>query len=235
LSSKKVVLLALSLILVVAVFIFNSSMASLQFFLDPLALIQWGGVIGIALIIFAETGLLFGFFLPGDSLLITAGILSSRGYLDLRWLILLSVVAAIAGDQFNYTMGLRGGEYLAKRYARFRVYLEKAKLFYDKYGGKAITLARFVPVIRTFAPAVAGATKMRYRDFIIYNVVGGVSWPLITILLGYVLGSTIPQIDQYLILVIAVVVLASFLPTLIELARTRSKRKQDLGVSKNQI
>lgn len=223
---KKVVLLALPLILIAAVFIFNSSITSVQFFLDPTALIQWGGVIGIGFIIFAETGLLFGFFLPGDSLLITAGILSSRGYLDLRWLILLSIVSAIAGDQFNYTIGLRGGEYLAKRYARFRVYLEKAKLFYDKYGGKAITLARFVPVIRTFAPAVAGATKMRYRDFIIYNVVGGVLWPLTTILLGYVLGRTIPQIDQYLLLVIAVVVLLSFLPTLIELIRTRRPKRK---------
>jgi len=115
---------------------------------------------------------------------------------------------------------------LTKRYERFRKYIERAKVFYDKHGGKTVTLARFIPVLRTFAPAVAGATRMKYRNFLAYNVIGGVSWPLATTLLGYILGKTVPEIDNYLVLVIAVVVLISFLPTLIHLARSWMRKRE---------
>src|SRR5438445_1742638 len=140
----------------------SNPLASIQSYLDPTTLIQWGGVVGIAAIIFVETGLFFGFFLPGDSLLITAGILASTGYLDIRWLIVLSVGGAVLGDQVNYTIGLRLVSSLEIRNERFRSYLETAEKFYEDHGSKTITLARFVPVIRTFAPAVAGAARMKY-------------------------------------------------------------------------
>jgi membrane-associated protein len=201
----------------------SNPLASIQSYLDPTTLIQWGGVVGIAAIIFVETGLFFGFFLPGDSLLITAGILASTGYLDIRWLIVLSIGGAVLGDQVNYTIGLRLGSSLERRNERFRSYLETAEKFYEDHGSKTITLARFVPVIRTFAPAVAGAAKMKYLRFVAYNIVGGVMWILTTTLLGYVLGRTIPQIGNYLLYVIAVVVVVSLIPAILGLRKMRSE------------
>lgn len=198
-------------------------LVSLPSFLDPAALIQWGGVIGIAAIIFVETGLFFGFFLPGDSLLITAGILASTGYLDIRLLIALSIGGAVIGDQVNYTIGRRLGPRLVRRNERFHSYLERAEKFYEDHGSKTVTIARFVPVIRTFAPAVAGAAKMKYPRFVAYNIAGGVLWVLTTTLLGYVLGSTIPGIDNYLLAVIAVVVGLSFIPVILEWRKMRIK------------
>jgi membrane-associated protein len=192
-------------------------------FLDPTTLIQWGGVLGIAAVIFVETGLFFGFFLPGDSLLITAGILASTGYLDLRLLIALSIGGAVMGDQVNYTIGRRLGPRLVRRNERFQSYLERAEKFYEDHGSKTVTIARFVPVIRTFAPAVAGAARMKYLRFVAYNIAGGVLWVLTTTLLGYVLGSTIPGIDNYLLVVITVVVGLSLIPVILEWRKTRSK------------
>jgi membrane-associated protein len=201
----------------------SSPLASIQSYLDPRFLIQLGGVAGVAVIIFVETGLFFGFFLPGDSLLITAGILASTGYLDLRLLISLSIGGAVLGDQLNYTIGRRLGASLVRRYERFHSYLEKAEKFYEVHGPRTITLARFVPVIRTFAPAVAGAARMKYARFVAYNIAGGVLWVLTTTLVGYVLGLTIPQIDNYLLLVIAVVVVLSLIPSLLEWRKMRSE------------
>ena len=150
---------------------------------DVRGIIQWGGIIGITGIIYVETGLFFGFFLPGDSLLVTAGILAAAGVLDIRWLILCATLAAIIGDQTGYVIGWRAGQALVKRYEKFRGHLERAHAFYEKYGSKTIVLARFVPIIRTFVPAVAGAARMNYQRFVTYNIAGGTFWVLSTCLL----------------------------------------------------
>src|SRR5215471_16858730 len=184
--------------------------------LDVRAIIQWGGIAGITAIVFVETGLFVGFFLPGDSLLVTAGILAAAGVLDIRWLILGAAVAAVAGDQTGYLIGRRAGAALTKRYEKFRLHLERAHAFYEKYGSKTIVLARFVPIVRTFVPAVAGAARMNYQRFVMYNIMGGVFWVLSTSLLGFVLGRTIPNIDRYLHLVIAIVIFLSILPSILE-------------------
>jgi membrane-associated protein len=215
-----------------AAHISSSPLASIQSYLDPRFLIQLGGVAGVAVIIFVETGLFFGFFLPGDSLLITAGILASTGYLDLRLLIPLSIVGAVVGDQLNYTIGRRLGGRLVRRYERFHSYLERAEKFYEDHGPRTITIARFVPVIRTFAPAVAGAARMKYSTFVAYNIAGGVLWVSTTTLLGYILGLTIPQIDNYLLLVIAVVIVLSLIPSLLEWRKMRSEGRATEQVPK---
>lgn len=193
----------------------------IQNLLDPKALIQWGGVAGIAVVVFIETGLFVGFFLPGDSLLIVAGILASQGILDLRAVILFACIAAIAGDQAGYMIGSRLGQNLASRYPRFQRYVIRAQEFFARHGAKTITLARFVPVIRTFAPAVAGAAEMKYRRFVTYNIVGGIGWVTLITVAGYLLGSFIHNLEQDLLLVIVVVVAISFLPYAVELIRNR--------------
>jgi membrane-associated protein len=197
----------------------------LRWLTDVEALIRWGGLTGIVTIVFIETGLFIGFFLPGDSLLVTAGIMAAAGYLNLRWLIPLTILAAIIGDQVNYTIGYRAGVALMSRYERFRPHLERAHAFYEKHGAKTIVLARFVPIVRTFAPAVAGAARMNYRTFVTYNIVGGIVWVLSTTLTGYFLGRAIPHIDRYLHLVIAIVVFLSILPILREWRRERRKER----------
>lgn len=186
---------------------------------DVQAIIQWGGVLGVALVVFVETGLFVGFFLPGDSLLVTAGILAAAGHLDLSLLLSLTALAAIAGDQVGYGIGRRAGEALYRRPdSRWfrRSHLERAHAFYEKYGAKTIVLARFVPIVRTFAPAVAGAALMRYRRFVTYNVVGGLLWVFSMVLTGYTLGRAVPDIQKYLHWVIAIVVFLSILPGIIE-------------------
>jgi membrane-associated protein len=197
----------------------------LRWLTDVEALIRWAGLTGVVLIVFVETGLFIGFFLPGDSLLVTAGIMAAAGYLDLHWLIPLTILAAIVGDQVNYAIGYRAGAALVSRYERFRPHLERAHAFYEKHGAKTIVLARFVPIVRTFAPAVAGAARMNYRTFVLYNIVGGIVWVLSTTLTGYLLGRSIPHIDRYLHLVIAIVVLLSLVPILREWQRERRKAK----------
>jgi membrane-associated protein len=199
-------------------------MDAVRSLLDVKALIAWGGLIGITAIVFVETGLFFGFFLPGDSLLVTAGILAAAGQLDIRWLIIFATAAAIVGDQTGYVIGRRTGEALVTRYAKFRPHLERAHEFYETYGAKTIVLARFVPIVRTFVPAVAGAAKMNYRTFVTYNIAGGIFWVFSTTLLGYGLGSMIPDIDRYLHLVIAIVVFLSILPSFFEWRKHRRKK-----------
>jgi len=186
--------------------------------LDVKAIIAWGGVVGITAIVFVETGLFFGFFLPGDSLLVTAGILAAAGVIDIRWLLLFASLAAIIGDQTNYIIGRRAGEALVQRYEKFRVHLERAHAFYEKHGPKTIVIARFVPIVRTFVPAVAGAARMNYRQFVTYNIAGGVFWVLSTSLLGYGLGKTLPAevMERYLHLIIVIVIFLSILPSIIE-------------------
>jgi len=185
-------------------------------------LIQWGGIIGITGIVFVETGLFFGFFLPGDSLLVTAGILAAAGQLDIAWLLLFPTLAAIAGDQTGYAIGRTAGAALADRYPKFRKHLDRAHAFYEQHGTKTIVIARFVPIIRTFVPAVAGAARMRYRSFVIFNIVGGTLWVFSTVLLGYGVGSAIPNIDKYLHLVIGVVIALSLIPVVLEWYKHRA-------------
>ena len=191
---------------------------------DVQGLISWGGLTLICVIVFVETGLFVGFFLPGDSLLVTAGIFAAAGYLDLSWLLLLGSACAVAGDQVGYFIGRKAGKALYSRPdSRFlkRKHLERTRAFYEKYGAKTIVLARFVPIVRTFAPAVAGAAEMNYRRFVTFNVCGGILWIFSTTLLGYSLGAVIPDIQRYIHWVIAVVIILSILPAVVEIMRAK--------------
>jgi membrane-associated protein len=204
---------------------------SLLFLLNVQGLIEWGGLFLVCTIIFVETGLFFGFFLPGDSLLVTAGIFAFSGRLSLPWLLVLASLCAVVGDQVGYWIGHKAGEALYKREDSFffkKRHLTRAHDFYEKYGGKTIVLARFVPVIRTFAPAVAGAAAMNYRHFIAYNCFGGVLWVLSMVLTGYFLGSAIPNVESHIHLVIAIVVFLSILPAITEIIRHRKDKNVDV-------
>ncbi|MGA2095454.1 MAG: VTT domain-containing protein [Candidatus Acidiferrum sp.] len=185
-------------------------------------LIRSGGAPLVCTIVFIETGFFVGFFLPGDSLLITAGIFSYAGVIPLKWLLLPVMFCAIAGDQVGYWIGRSAGAALYRREDSFffrRSHLQRAHDFYEKYGGRAVILARFVPIVRTFCPPVAGAAKMPYSRYLLYDVFGGIFWVGATILGGYTLGHLIPNIGKYIHYVIAVVILLSVLPAVIGLFR----------------
>ena len=187
----------------------------LHHLLDVRALIEWGGVAMVCVIVFAETGLFVGFFLPGDSLLVTAGVFAAAGQLKLSWLLTLVTLCAIAGDQLGYLIGYKAGSALYQRQdSRFfkRKYLLRAHDFYEKHGASTIILARFVPIIRTFCPPVAGAAKMSYPRYLAYDIAGGFLWVWGMVLLGHTLGRTIPNIDKRIHYVIAAVVVASLIP-----------------------
>lgn len=195
--------------------------------------LQTIGLIGLFAIVFAESGLFFGFFLPGDSLLFTAGLLSSQGHLAPLPVILVGCfVAAVAGDQVGYVFGSRVGPSLFRR-PDSRVfkqeYVEKARAFFERHGSKTIVLARFVPIVRTFAPILAGVGDMPYRTFVTFNVLGGLLWAVGVTTLGYVLGETAPWVEDYLLLVIAVIVLLSLVPVAIEVLRSRRSTSQRGG------
>jgi membrane-associated protein len=194
-------------------------------------LIAWGGYIILFLIVFAETGLLIGFFLPGDTLLVTAGLLASTGTLELNILLLnlLRIPAAIIGDATGYMIGRRSGaRILARPDSRFfkRSHIEKTQEFYAKHGGKTIIIARFIPVVRTFAPVVAGIAGMPYRKFAVYNITGGVLWIASTTLIGYFLGRTIPNVESYLHYLIAGITVVSVAPVAIEFLRARARKRR---------
>lgn len=194
-----------------------------------------GGLIGLVLIVFAETGLMVGFFLPGDSLLVTAGLFAAKGDLNIVWLNVALIAAAIVGDATGYWIGRRAGHALYNRPNSFffrKQHLVKTHEFYERHGGKTIIIARFVPIIRTFAPVVAGAAEMTYRQFAIYNIVGGIGWVLSMTLTGYFLGRAVPDIDKHIHIVVAVVIFLSLLPGIISIAREKLKtnRRVDSGV-----
>jgi len=192
------------------------------------ALIKWGGYTVLAVIVFAESGLFFGFFLPGDSLLVTAGLLASRGYLDLWQMIILLSLMAIAGDSVGYYFGKTAGPKIftkEKSLLFAKDHLLKAQAFYEKHGGKTIILARFMPFIRTFAPIVAGAGRMPYRRFISFNVWGGILWVTLMLSLGFFLGRVIPHVDRYIHIIIIAVILLSISPGLISWIRSRRPNK----------
>src|SRR3989344_9578809 len=177
-------------------------------------IIQTVGVLGLFFIIFAESGLFFGFFLPGDSLLVTAGLLASQGYFQILVLGFLLMFAAILGDSVGYWFGKKVGPSIFKREDSLlfkKSHLTKAHKFYENHGGKTIILARFIPIVRTFAPIVAGAAGMDYKNFISFNIIGGIGWVWGMLLLGYFLGSAIPNVDTYLFPIIFLIVLLSIL------------------------
>jgi membrane-associated protein len=193
---------------------------------DVEGLIRWGGLLMLVAIVFAETGLMFGFFLPGDSLLVTAGVFAAAGHLDIISLLFWVTLAAIVGDQLGYYIGYRTGPRIFRRQDSLlfkRDHLLRARDFYERHGGKTIILARFIPVIRTFAPVVAGVGQMEYRRFVSFNVVGGFLWVWSMTLLGVTLGNVVPDIDRHIHVVIAVVVFLSILPAIIEYIRSRGR------------
>jgi membrane-associated protein len=192
--------------------------------LDPIAMIQTGSYVGLAFLIFAESGLFIGIFLPGDSLLFAAGLLSASGFFILGPLIILVAIAAIVGDSVGYWFGSEVGEMIFKRKdSRFfrQEYLKRTELFYQKYGGRAVVLARFVPIVRTIAPILAGVSSMKYRVFLAYNMLGGLLWGAGMILLGFFLGSLIPDSEKYILPLSLVIVVLSFLPIFLNLARNK--------------
>lgn len=185
--------------------------------------ITWLGYPGLTLIIFLETGAMV-FFLPGDSLLVVAGVYAANGDLNVGLLNALLIPAAIIGDAVSYSIGKKTGPMIFNRpESRFfrPAYLHAAREFYEKHGGKAIIIARFMPIVRTFVPVVAGVAQMRYRDFAVYNITGGVAWVSSMTLLGYVLGSRIPNLGSHIEKVIIVIVFLSILPGIIGWWRSR--------------
>ncbi len=195
-------------------------------------IIQSGGLILVGLIIFAETGLLLGFFLPGDTLLFTAGFFAAQHKLPLGWLLVVVVASAIIGDNVGYTIGSTAGPRIFKKKdgLLFRQeYIEQAEKFYDRHGGKTMLFARFVPILRTFAPLVAGIGKMPRKRFIGYDLVGASIWGVGVTLLGAVLGSRVPNIDKYLLPIIVAAMLFSFSPTIYHLAKDDKIRQKLLG------
>lgn len=196
---------------------------------DLPALVQWAGYVGLTLIIFAETGLLVGFFLPGDSLLVTAGLLAADPTFGLNvWLLGgILTVAAIVGDTVGYNVGKATGPRIFTREDSLffhKDHLLKAQAFYEKHGGKTIIIARFMPIVRTFAPVVAGVGRMEYRSFLMYNVVGGVLWIWSMLLTGWVLARTVPGVAKHVEKIILLVVFLSILPGIIAWIRERGTK-----------
>lgn len=206
--------------------------------------ITYVGIIGVAFVIFAESGLLVGFFLPGDSLLFTTGFLIHAGILnlDIHLVAILLFVAAVVGDSVGYTFGRRVGRKLFQR-PNSRLFkqehLQKAQYFYEKHGGKTILLARFVPIVRTFAPVVAGAGKMKYRTFVIFNLIGGFLWANGITYAGYYLGAWFTSIglgiDQVLLPIIIVIIFISILPAVIGILKDPKNRRAIWNGIKQQL
>ena len=193
---------------------------------DVESLVRVGGIVGLTAIVFIETGLLIGFFLPGDSLLVTAGLFAARGDLDVSTLIICLSLAAILGDTLGYNIGARTGPKLFTRPDSLlfnRKHLITTREFYERHGPFTIVIARFVPIVRTFAPVVAGVGAMTYKRFIAYNVFVGIGWVLSMILGGYFLGQIVPDIHKNIDKVIIVVIFLSLLPLIIKYLRERRK------------
>lgn len=188
-------------------------------FLNPSFLISSIGAIGVVAIVFAESGLFFGFFLPGDSLLFTAGLLASMGQFNVFLLWIGCTLAAILGDSVGYAFGAKVGPKIFTREDSLffhKKHIERTQEFYARYGKKTVVLARFVPIVRTFAPILAGVGKMSYHVFLAYNILGGLLWTTLLIFLGFFLGMLIPDPDRYLMPLIFAIIVISFLPLLRE-------------------
>lgn len=206
---------------------------------DLRSVIEAIGYIGVFTIVFVESGLLIGFFLPGDSLLFTAGFLASQGFFDITILSIGAFICAVAGDSVGYYIGHKFGKRLFSKEDSLlfhKDHLRKAEKFYEKHGGKTIVLARFMPIIRTFAPVVAGIGSMKYSTFLFYNVLGGLLWAVGISVAGYFLGSLIPDVDKYLLPIIGAIILLSIAPPIyhaLKDAETRSKIKGHLSRRKS--
>jgi membrane-associated protein len=190
-------------------------------------LIKTFGYLGLFFIVFAESGMFFGFFFPGDSLLFTAGILASQGFLNIWVLVPLLIIAAITGDSAGYWMGNKFGSWLLRKKDSLffkKKYLDDARVYYDKHGGKTLILARFIPAIRTFAPIVAGMAKMEYSKFLSFNIVGGIIWGAGMTLFGYTLGNILPSAEKYFLLIIAAIIIISISPGIYHLLKSRMKK-----------
>jgi membrane-associated protein len=201
-------------------------------------LIETVGYIGLFIIVFAESGLLIGFFLPGDSLLFTAGFLASQGILSLPILLVSCFVAAVLGDNVGYAFGHKIGKRIFKKEDSLlfhKDHITRAQRFYEQHGPKTIVLARFLPVIRTFAPIVAGVGSMQYRTFMTYNLVGGAFWAVGLTLSGYFLGYLIPDIDAYLIPIILIIIVLSVLPSAWHVLKEKHHRQQIISFLKKRI
>jgi len=199
---------------------------------DVQGLVRWGGLIGLIIIVFAETGLLVGFFLPGDSLLVTAGIFCTSAnptnapLLNIFWVNVLVSAAAIIGDTVGYWIGAKSGPKLFNREQSLffsKKHLLRTKEFYERHGGKTIIIARFLPFVRTFAPVVAGIGQMNYRRFLSYNVFGGIGWVFSMTMLGYVLATVYPAITKQIDKLIIVIIFVSLLPGIISYLTNRKK------------
>src|SRR3989344_2263622 len=197
-----------------------------------LSLIQYGvffAYIVLFFIIFAESGLLIGFFLPGDSLLFTAGFLASKGFMNIYILVAGFFIAAVTGDSVGYWSGHKVGKRLFHRENSLLFHkdnLLKAKAFYEKHGGKTIILARFMPMVRTFAPIVAGIADMHYQTFLMFNLIGGLLWAVGLTLAGFFLGSLIPDVDRYLLPILLVIIFFSVAPTAYHILKDPNNRNQ---------
>jgi len=205
---------------------------------DIETLIASGGILLIAGIVFAESGLLIGFFLPGDTLLFGAGLAASQGTISLPWLLVAVIIAAIVGDNVGYSIGRRAGPRIFKRKdgILFRQeYLQKSEEFYEKHGGKTIILARFTPIVRTFAPVVAGAGKMTRKRFMMFNVLGAFIWGGLMPLLGYSVGGKIPHLDKYIEIVIIGVMVASIVLAFAHIMKDPKTRTMIANSIKNQL
>jgi membrane-associated protein len=190
-------------------------------------LIRWGGHVVLIVIVFSETGIMAGFFLPGDSLLVTAGLFAATGDLSLWRLLAELSLAAIVGDSVSYAIGHKAGPHIFNREDSLffrRSHLLRAKHFYEKYGAKTIVIARFVPIVRTFAPVVAGVGEMEYKQFITYNILGGIGWVSSMILIGFFLGRSIPNIDRHIHKIIFIVIFLSILPAILEIWKERKTK-----------
>ncbi|MEO8578163.1 MAG: VTT domain-containing protein [Gemmatimonadales bacterium] len=193
---------------------------------DLPALIKWAGYFGLTAIVFAETGLLVGFFLPGDSLLVTAGLVSARGMLNVYWLGLMLNIAAACGNSFGYLIGRMTGPRIFTREDSLlfnKKHVFRAQEFYARHGRKAIVLAQFMPIIRTFSPVVAGVGRMPYRQFLVVSVLGTIFWVWSMLFIGYFLGTYIPGIDQHIEILVIAVVFVSILPGIISWWREKKK------------
>jgi len=189
--------------------------------------IRWGGYAVLFAIVFTETGLLVGLFLPGDSLLVVAGLVAAAGGLNVWALMGLLTIAAVAGDSTGYAIGHRAGPILFRREQSLVFnprHLVRTRDFYARYGAKTIVIARFVPIIRTFAPVVAGIGQMEYRRFLFYNVAGGLGWVILMTSAGYLLGRAIPNVGSYVHIVAGVVIVLSLVPIVTEVVRERRRR-----------
>lgn len=194
--------------------------------MDLILIIKAIGLIGVFIIVFAESGLFFGFFLPGDSLLFSAGLIASQGLFNIWVLVLICSIGAVLGDSVGYWMGKRMGRKLFDRDAGFffrKSRVKAAEEFYARHGIYTIVLARFVPIIRTFAPIVAGIGAMKYRTFLSYNIVGGIAWVAIVLSLGYFLGKVIPNPDMYILPIVVGIIILSLLPFIAKFAKTLSR------------